>query len=696
MARSTGTWMARAAAGTIVAVLMLGLPTSASAAPPAGKVYVNDVQVVEGNGGTTNALFTISLSPARGTVSVDWSTASGTATSGSDFTSSSGRVTVSKSPSSVQVAVPVIGDTVNEPNETFSVNLSNASGGAIGDAQGIGTIMNDDAAATISVSDVGVAEGNSGPTVAAFAVTLSAPSAQTITVNYATANDTAVAPGDYAAASGGLTFAPGETSKTVNVNVNGDTVDESDEAFRLNLSGATNATIAKAQGVGTITDDDSAQLSVNDASVAEGDAGPTPATFAVTLSVASTQTVTVHWATSDGTAASPADYTAASGNLSFSPGQTSKSVAVPVVGDTTDEPNETFSVDLSSAANAAIADGHGIGTILDDDAAPGLSVSDASVTEGNAGTTTMSFTVSLSAASGKTVTVHDATANDTAVAPGDYAAASGDLTFAPGETTKQVDVILGTDTWFELDETFTLALSAPVNATLTDDTGVGTILNDDALVGVALGDVTVAEGDAGTTSATFDLTLSGPSGLPTTVDWATVDGTATAGLDYTAASGTATFPAGVTTQQVSVDVLGDTIDEPNETFTVSLSNPVNAGLKIAAGTGTITDDDLAVTSLTMTVKKARRTVSAKGLLSPATAGMPVTVTLLKKKGSRYVKVSSRSVQVGSVSDRNGDLILEGLYQARFKRPASGSYRLTASFFGDANSLACSIAKRLKL
>jgi chitinase len=428
----------------------------------------------------------------------------------------------------------------------------------------------------------------------------------------------------------------------------------------------------------------------------EGTAGSSPAAFVVTLGKPSAKTVTVHWATADGTAIAPSDYTAASGNLSFAPGDTSKPVSVSVLGDTTDENDETFSVVLSSPVNAPIADGTGMGTITNDDVAPTLSVSDTSVGEGDVGTTTMSFTVSLSAASEKTVTVHAATADGTALAPRDYAATSSDLTFAPGETSKQVDVTVATDLWYELDETLSLGLSSPVHATLADDTGVGTITNDDAVIGIDISDVSVAEGDAGTTQATFDVTLSGPSGLVTSVDWATVDGTATAGVDYAAVSGTLSFAAGVTSQQVSVPVVGDTTDEPDETFTVSLSNPLNAGLATPSGVGTITDDDPSVTALTMTVKKAKRTVTGKGLLEPATSGMSVTVTLLKTKGSRYVKVGARTVQVTSLFDRDGDSLVEGAYVARFKRPTSGSYKLTATYAGSIDFLPSSVSKRVKL
>jgi hypothetical protein len=158
-----------------------------------------------------------------------------------------------------------------------------------------------------------------------------------------------------------------------------------------------------------------------------------------------------------------------------------------VNGDTKDEANETFTVTLSSPVNATLSDGQGTGTITDDDGVPGLSIDDVSVTEGDSGTTTASFTVSLSAASGQTVTVSYATADGTATtADGDYAAGSGPLTFAPGTTTQSVNVTVNGDTKSEADETFTVTLSSPVNATISDGQGTGTITNDDA--GITLPD----------------------------------------------------------------------------------------------------------------------------------------------------------------------------------------------------------------
>jgi hypothetical protein len=159
--------------------------------------------------------------------------------------------------------VQVNGDATVEPDETFTVNLTNAAGNAtIADIQAVGTIVNDDQpvieqAAQISIADVSLAEGNSGQTAFRFTVSLDRDHSGPVTVDYSTANATATAPSDYAAAAGKITFAPGETTKTLTVQVNGDTAKEPNETFTVNLANASgNATIADRYAVGTIVNDD--------------------------------------------------------------------------------------------------------------------------------------------------------------------------------------------------------------------------------------------------------------------------------------------------------------------------------------------------------------------------------------------------------------------------------------------------------
>ena len=228
-----------------------------------------------------------------------------------------------------------------------------------------------------------------GPSAkASFTVRLSAASVSTVTVAYATADGTAIHPADYAQTSGTLTFTPGQTTKTVDVPVVNDALDEADETFTLVLSGPSNAVLGDGSGAAKIIDfDDPPSMSIGDVTVTEGTGpGTTNAVFTVTLSAASGQAVSAAYATSNGTATQPADYTQTTGTVSFSAGQTTRTISVPVTRDSFDEVNENFSVTLSSPVNASLTpiNATGDATINDDDelSAPlTVSVADTSAIE---------------------------------------------------------------------------------------------------------------------------------------------------------------------------------------------------------------------------------------------------------------------------------------------------------------------------
>jgi hypothetical protein len=606
---------------------------------PEPTLSISDASVTEGNAGPVSAVFTVTLSAASGrVVSVTYATADGTASAGTDYISTGGTLVFAPGQTTRALTVTVLGDTLDEPDETFTVNLSNAVNAAIADGQGVGTIRDDDPEPTLSISDASVTEGNAGPVSAVFTVTLSAASGRVVTVTYATADGTASAGADYISTGGTLVFAPGQTTRALTVTVNGDTLDEEDETFFVNLTGAVNAAIADGQGVGTIRDDDPEPgLSISDASVTEGNAGPVSAVFTVTLSAASGRVVTVTYATADGSATAGTDYNSAGGTLTFAPGETTRTLTVTVNGDTLDEPNETFFVNLSNAVNAAIADGQGVGTILDDDPEPTLSISDASVTEGDSGTTTAVFTVTLSAASGRVVSVTYATADGTASAGADYNSASGTLTFAPGALTQFLTVTVNGDTLDEPNETFFVNLSNPVHAVIADGQGVGTILDDDPEPTLSISDASVTEGNAGPVSAVFTVTLSAASGRVVSVTYATADGTATAGTDYIGANGILVFAPGQTSRTLTVTVLGDTLDEPDETFTVNLSNAVNAAIADGQGVGTILDDDpeptLSISDTSVTEGNAGPVSAVFTVTLSAASGRVVSVTYATADGT---------------------------------------------------------------
>jgi hypothetical protein len=454
---------------------------------------VADASVLEGNAGAVDAGFVVTLSSAStDTIKVSFQTADATATAaGNDYVPASGQIIFDPGVTADTVSVAVNGDIFFEPSESFFLNLSAPVNAALFDSIGAGTITNDDTLPWISIAGASVLEGNAGTATAGLVVTLSSASADTVKVDFQTADGTALtADNDYVAASGQIIFDPGATADTLGVTVNGDLTVEGDETFLVNLSAPVNAALSDSAGAVTISNDEAAPgLMIDDVAVAEGDSGTVNAVFTVSLSAPSGDTVRVLIATANGTAAAGPDYAAIAppDTIVFPPLSVSQPVTVVVNGDVLDEDEETYTLVLSDAVNAAIVDTTGIGTITDDDAEPTISINDLSVVEGDSGTVDAIFTVTLSAASGRTISVNYSTTNGTAVADTDYLAIATPqpLIFAPGDSlTREIPVHVQGDTDFETDETFVVNLTDPVNATIVDAQGHGTIQNDDELVAV--------------------------------------------------------------------------------------------------------------------------------------------------------------------------------------------------------------------
>jgi hypothetical protein len=313
---------------------------------------------------------------------------------------------------------------------------------------------------TIRITDASVVEGNLGSVSMSFTVSWTgAKGASAVQVNYATADagsgmGYATAGADYTARSGTATLSQsGCHCATITVPVLGDIITEGTETFQVNLSNPVNGVFGDAQGIGTIYDNEGPlSLVVTDTSASEAGS----ISFDVVLTNPSALPVTVDYATADGTAVAGSDYTAKNGSLTFTTPQVSRTVTVFVTDDALNEDDETFTLNLSNASGAAIADGQGVGTILDNDLEPDISIGDATGPEGDSGTSVASFPVTLSAVSGREVDVDYTTVDGTATAGSDYETASGTLVFAAGETTKQIDVTVDADVMAELNETVTV------------------------------------------------------------------------------------------------------------------------------------------------------------------------------------------------------------------------------------------------
>ncbi|MCB1609338.1 MAG: hypothetical protein KDI71_20430, partial [Xanthomonadales bacterium] len=582
---------------------------------------VQDVAQLEGSGGgTTPFNFSVTLSnPSSTQIVFLYSTEDDTAIAPGDYAGTGGSfVPVIFAPLQTQqtVTIDVVADNDPEADEQFTVGIFEGGGG---DGKPIlldsatGTIINDDF--TLTIDDVTVTEGTgAGTTTAGFTVSISAepPPGLIVSANYTSVAGSAASPADFAATSGSVNFANGQPlSLPVNVSIVRDNLDEFDEQFTVTLFNAVNATIADGSGVGTITDDDTAEVDIADLSQAEGSGGGSTAfNFSLSLSNPADRTFSFAISTAPDSAGTPDDFAPLIGQVvQFPAGSQAATVTVQVVADDIPEPDEQFFVRVNPADGRAVEGflASGIGTIVNDDNYM-ISVADASVTEGSGpGTTTLDFVVTLSAAPmpQTTISVDYATANGSALSPDDYAATSGTLNFTPtGPLSQTVSVPVVRDVIDENDESLTLNLSNVVGANILDGIGDGTIIDDDLPPLPQVGDQSLIEGDNGTQTMVFTITLANPSSFIVNLAVWTLDGSASSPADYQGIPASdpliLSYAPGQLAQTVNIAINGDVLVEGNEAFSLVVDYPGDdgpAGAPLASATGSIIDDDTAVLSI---------------------------------------------------------------------------------------------------
>lgn len=419
---------------------------------------------------------------------------------------------------------------------------------------------------------------------------------QPTTVTYTVTGEAANASDISTPLTGTITIPADETTATLTINSVEDTVFEAFEEFTVVISDPVNATLGVADAGAAIIDDDAPLVSISDASIVEGDAGTTILEFTVTKSFATAGTSQVQVTVADVTATEGVDYELLTPVVTFDDTATTGVVQVRVLGDTLIEPDETFEVSITEVTNGlgplTIVDGTAIGTIVNDDAAS-LSVTDVSLTEGDAGTQIMTFTITRTG-DAVPVTVSFATEDVTATAGVDYVATSGIRLLGAGETSETVEVVINGDIDLEADETFRLVLSNPTNGvTLADGIGIGTILDDDAAPELPVVSVTLepASAEEGSSFTLTVLRTGADLSQPTTVTY-TITGAAANASDISSPlSGTITLPADATSASVAVVTVDDLEVEPDEAFTVTLSDPVNATIGTDSASATILDND---------------------------------------------------------------------------------------------------------
>ena len=573
---------------------------------------IADAELDEGDDGTSDMVFALTLDrptcvAAGGTYSLNSVTADE-----HDLTIVTAAFEIAAGEDQGEIRAEIAGDTAYETDETFTVNLENVSSLlAVADPEAFGTIRTDDFP-PVTVSEVEIAEGDEDTRTLVFPVELAGPTNE-IAVEYTTQDGTAtIADQDYLEAQGTLTIPAGVTTATIEVEIVGDTEPELTEEFLVRLTEVDGDAVlvpGTDQAIGRIRDDDTAvsldpQIDVPPAfGFEEGDdaSAVSDLVFQVTLNVPVSGDIELAYATSDLGATAGDDYDAASGTVTIPAGDTIATVIVTVRGDAEEEGPEslTLSLELLTPGLAVLLTPEAIGTILDDDVQgpPFLSVQPASIFEGDDGTRELIAFVTLGDVVSGTVTVDYATRDLTALAGSDYAATSGTLTFAPGDTVLSFPVTIFGDTVVEADERFELVLSNMTgDAILFDAVAEATIETDDPFALVSIGDVVLVEGDSGTSEMVFSVTSSVPAADPVTLDYASADATtgnsATANDDYVPVSGTLTILPGETEATIPVQINGDVDNEFDETFTVTLSNvSQNAELADPVAEGRIVNDD---------------------------------------------------------------------------------------------------------
>jgi hypothetical protein len=454
------------------------------------------------------------------------------------------------------------------------------------------TITNDDSR-TLSINDTTVTEGDTGTKTATLRISLSEAAGIPITVDYLTKDGTATtADSDYVAKSGNVIIPAGQTYQDVTFTVNGDYKPEPNEYFDVTISTTAGVTVSDNSGRVTINDDDNRTLTVGGTlTFNEGDVNK-DINLTVNLDVASPVDRTIYYYTTAGSATvwngTTGDFIAVPSTAVTIPANTtSVNLPVTIIGDLVNEPNESFTVTVTSSDGFKIVNSPATVTIVNDDGTLSI-VPSVELYEGNTSQLTpFPFAVTLSQASTSTIYVNYTTKDGTAtIVDNDYQNASGQLVFAPGDLTKTINVVVVGDIKYEGQEYFDLNISNGQGVTITNDISRGYIDDDDGRV-ISIDSLSVPEGDSGSKDQNMTVSLTAVAGTDAVIDYTITSTTAIAGVDFVAASGTVTIPAGSLSVEIPVTYYGDLMYEPNQNIKVTISTS-SPGFVIPNNVGTLT------------------------------------------------------------------------------------------------------------
>jgi uncharacterized delta-60 repeat protein len=576
----------------------------------------------EGNSGITHYTFTVTRTGLlSGSSTAQWSVAGigGQPADANDFPGGvlpTGSVTFAAGETSQTITIDVNGDTIAENNETFAVTLTDPIGATITTASAEGVIINDDTNLGVIAINADQIEGNNGSKAFTFAIQRTGILSGTSTTSWA-AVGSGVNPADASDFAGGnppsgtVTFAPGESSKLISIDINGDTQIEIDETFSVTLYDSSEVTPQNPTATGTIISDEpiTISLGVQPSNMAED--GGQILSYIFTRSGPTDAPLTINFLIS-GSADPSTDYTANCdlsnfplGIITFNAGDSTATLDISPTTDATIEGDETIEIELLASSDYAVGTvGPVVATIINDDVSAAIlaiTSTDATKAEGNSGITVYTFTVNRSGNTSGSSTATWAVSSTQATGD-DFVGGvlpSGTVSFAAGDTSKMITVEVNGDSNIENDESFAVSLSAPAGATITTASADGTIINDDYLPSLAITstDATKAEGNSGTTVYTFTVNRSGNISGSSTAEWA-VSSTQASGDDFVGGvlpSGTVSFAAGDISKTISVWVNGESHLEADESFSVTLANPTGATITTASADGSIINDDAAST-----------------------------------------------------------------------------------------------------
>jgi hypothetical protein len=623
--------------------------------PPQGRLQFGAARYTASEDGT-NAVFSVMRTGGSlGTVTVDFSTADGTAKAGFDYVASAGPLTLTNGQTSATLAVPILDDAVLEGPETFLLALRSPTGGAVlgPSSNAVMTVADNEAltsAGLLQFSATNYTVSESG-LMATITVVRTGGSNGVVTVDYFTTNGTALAGLDYSNSLGTLVFSNGVKSRTFKVPVFEDTLDEPNETLGLVLSNPTGGAVLGARHRATVT------LGDNDVGGVIRFSAPTyrisETNAAVTISVMRTggvaSAVSVDFATWDGTASNGVDYLGTNGTLTFAGGQRNGNFTVPILDTALAEGNRTVLLTLSNAMGGAKlgTPRSAVLTILDEEV--GVLFGRPAFLINEAGTNAVISVVRAGPAN-QTVSVNYATSDGSASVGTDYGNRSGTLTFKPGVVSQSFKVPIVSDTLDESNETVVLTLSNPVGGLLGTLPEVTLTILDNDVGGVINFQKSVFAVSETGRVAKVTVTRSGGGASDVRVDFATADDTAMAGNDYTPTNGTLNFGAGVTSRTFTIPILDNTIRDTNKTLRLLLNNPRNGGVlgSVSNAVLTILENDLVSRFSLLVIHSGSgvgsvlRNPSASNYLN----GTAVTLSAMASPGSAFTGWSGACTGTG--------------------------------------------------